>query len=117
MPTKLGYSTKFPVSSHVAFSLRAASMLRSVSSLSTASRLPNSISSNFMLNPLSASVLFAAVPACCSPWMADSVSSYLRYSFPLRKVKTRICRSERREVVTKCVPEGEKVILFGNDFV
>lgn len=62
-------------------------------------------------------VFAVLVPACCSSWIADNVSSYLRWSLPLKKEKIRICRSVRIEVVMKCEPVGEKVSEFGNDFV
>lgn len=124
MPTKLGYKMKLPVSSQAAFSLLAVSPDRSVNSLSTANRRPNSISSSFMLmtaddddEELSAVAAAADVPACCSSCMAVNVSSYLRCNFPLRKLNIRTCLSERMDVVMKCDPVGENVRELGRDFV
>lgn len=109
-----------PVSSHTAFSLLADSIDLSVISLSTAKRLPNSISSSFIeipAGPDSEEDCTCTVPACCSSWIAASVSSYFRNSLPVLKEKIRMCRSVRSEVVVKYRPSGEKVSELGRDFV
>ena len=109
MPNNEGYSTNAPLSSQTALLQRPGicpSGPGSSNSLSTANRLPNSMSSTRC----------TAVPACCISWIASRDSSYFRESFPLRNENTRICRSGK-EKVTKEEESGESVIHVGVDFV
>jgi hypothetical protein len=101
MPNIVGYSKNPPVSSHAVVPIPCPTFS---SSLSTAKRLPNSMSS----------ILNTAVPACCISWIAWRDSSYCRVFLPVRKEKMRIWRSGR-ERVEKWVPEGEKVREVGMD--
>jgi hypothetical protein len=78
MPSIVGYTRKFPLSSQRAFIVAP---LQSFSnSRSTASRRPNSISST----------LYVAVSACCISCTAVMDSSYFRVIFPVRGLNIRI---------------------------
>lgn len=107
IPSNVGYKTNVPLSSHTAL-VHIAGMRPSgpgiSSSLSTASRLPNSMSSTRWTDVL----------ACCISWIAFNDSSYFRVSLPVRKENMRIWRSGR-ENVTNEDESGERVMQAGFD--
>lgn len=76
-------------------------------SLSAVRRAPNVIVSSLKGE--------SAVGDCCNDVIVGILSSYFRIHFPVRKLKTRICRSGK-DCVANLSPSRENVNDEGTDF-
>ncbi len=114
IPSKVGYSTILPLSSHAGVPIPTVPILPSLTpsnaclsnSLSTASLRPNSIESS----------LASPAAACCISEMAATDSSYCRCRFPLEKLNVVRARPGT-ERTAKASPWGLSVRAMGTVLV